>query len=710
MIGGYLCLALAAAVELSVSTPDGNLKKFEENMKKKWDSILEKHDDLPGTTGSPVISEPTSFPALDAVHDLAESEGATTVPTVAPIDFSKTLADLKKRLHEDVAKSTEPLHLDHLASPAPEDAEVPDLLNNLHKHIHDVHSSVHDVLHESLNHPGLKPAVQSLDLEHHDDAGDDDATNSLDSDLLAPQSMKVAGKDDAEAAESSKEKSDDSEDAPKANDDEAEGSADFKPAEGKDADAVDAARATPLVSDESEAMHGMKQLMGAVKMIVMLQPMLEPLKEKLSMALEHMAPEDQAKAEGILKHIKALDVYSKVTAGLMAGVIAAKDGSEEDKEKAMATLIVGVKQIQKKVAEHLIEMKTETQAMKEDGAPADVDGALPHEHAVSAGHAGMPMDKMTALLVKLGKQIAQEIKDPANRHNPKVLLDIKLFLAVKDSVEKTQALMMAGGIALKQAKTAKEKTAVKAAVKKGMGKVVATLKSKMATLKKEALMLAVAAAEKAKGAEEGKGGEEGEGAAAAGEEDARDGAADSADSEKGSDSEKSDESSGAEAEDASTEDEEDSRKKPKASDASEDADEDAAPKAKKSKKPAKAAEAKAADDDDDDDSDDTDDASAKASKKPAATKPKKHAASDDEDDDDAPKKPTASKPKHATDDAAEEASADKDGTDEDKAKQNHPEISSADIAQIFGEAENEATGDQALKESADVDSGHLRTH
>merc|ERR1719171_1698390 len=128
--------------------------------------------------------------------------------------------------------------------------------------------------------------------------------------------------------------------------------------------------------------------------------------------------------------------------------------------------------------------------------PDAEDAEAPEAEGEHAKHAGMPMDKMTALLVKLGKQIAQEIKDPANRHNPKVLLDIKLFLAVKDSVEKTQALMMAGGIALKQAKTAKEKTAVKAAVKKGMGKVVATLKTKMADLKKEAVLLAAAVAHK----------------------------------------------------------------------------------------------------------------------------------------------------------------------------------------------------------------------
>merc|ERR1719420_2013163 len=130
-------------------------------------------------------------------------------------------------------------------------------------------------------------------------------------------------------------------------------------------------------------------------------------------------------------------------------------------------------------------MKGEAQAMPAEGAPAE-DAPVPHKT--------MPMDKMTGLLVKLGKKIAEEIKDPANRHNPKVLLDIKMFMAVKDSVEKTQALMMAGSIAIKKAKTSEEKEAVQVAVKKGMGKVEATLKAKMMALEKQALLLAVAAA------------------------------------------------------------------------------------------------------------------------------------------------------------------------------------------------------------------------
>ena len=68
----------------------------------------------------------------------------------------------------------------------------------------------------------------------------------------------------------------------------------------------------------------MQQLMSSVKMIVMLQPMLEPLKKKIEATVQHMQPEEAEKAMGIMKHILALDVYSKVTTQLLAGVVAAK--------------------------------------------------------------------------------------------------------------------------------------------------------------------------------------------------------------------------------------------------------------------------------------------------------------------------------------------------------------------------------------------------
>ena len=45
---------------------------------------------------------------------------------------------------------------------------VKDMLADLHKHVHDVHSSVHDSLESSLNHPAIKSTVDALDLAHED--------------------------------------------------------------------------------------------------------------------------------------------------------------------------------------------------------------------------------------------------------------------------------------------------------------------------------------------------------------------------------------------------------------------------------------------------------------------------------------------------------------------------------------------------------------
>merc|ERR1719160_1305254 len=157
-------------------------------------------------------------------------------------------------------------------------------------------------------------------------------------------------------------------------------------------------------------MQGMQKMMRTVKMIVMLEPMLEPLKQKLAGALEHMTPEEQEKAKSILKHITALDACAQVTSQLVAVVVQANQGTEEDREKALATLIVGIKQIQAKVGKHLIAMKQETKAMAAVGA-SDADAT---EGASDAPHpkGAVAMGKMTALLVKLGRKIKEEIKDP----------------------------------------------------------------------------------------------------------------------------------------------------------------------------------------------------------------------------------------------------------------------------------------------------------
>merc|ERR1719353_813646 len=282
-----------------------------------------------------------------------------------------------------------------LATEAPTEAptgDVSELLANLHMHIHDVHSSVHDALDGSLSHPAIQPSVDALHAEDESNTDNLAKAKAKLQELLMHPPAGVDAAEDAEAPEPSKD------------DDSAA------------ADAPAAEMPEKLSAEKAEAMQGMKRLMGAVKMIVMLQPMLEPLKEKLTLAVEHMSPKDAKKAEGILNHIKVLGVYSKVTAGLMAGVVAAKQGTAADREKAIATLILGVKQIQGKVAKHLMEMKQETLAMKPSGEDADAAADAPADaDAPAAGdahekHANQAMDKMTMLLVKLGKKIATEMK------------------------------------------------------------------------------------------------------------------------------------------------------------------------------------------------------------------------------------------------------------------------------------------------------------
>ena len=80
-------------------------------------------------------------------------------------------------------------------------------------------------------------------------------------------------------------------------------------------------------------------------------------------------------------------------------------------------------------------------------------------------------NKLTELLDQLGHKVKEEIKDPSKRDSPQVLFDVKLFLTVKDSVDKTKALIAAAGVALREAKHAEERQMVKEIVRKGMLKV-----------------------------------------------------------------------------------------------------------------------------------------------------------------------------------------------------------------------------------------------
>ena len=47
----------------------------------------------------------------------------------------------------------------------------------------------------------------------------------------------------------------------------------------------------------------------------------------------------------ILRHVNALDDYARTTQGLMKNVLAAKDGTKEEKRASMVALVDGVKSI-----------------------------------------------------------------------------------------------------------------------------------------------------------------------------------------------------------------------------------------------------------------------------------------------------------------------------------------------------------------------------
>ena len=140
-------------------------------------------------------------------------------------------------------------------------------------------------------------------------------------------------------------------------------------------------------------------------MILALKPMLEPLKLRLTLQLGKMAPNAAVQANEVLKDIESLEMYSKVTAGLMGALLAARNGSEDNKEKAMAELVAGVEKIHGRVEKLVGEMRT-----KMDTMPAIDLLAAQQIQAVY----------MKALLLRLGRKLAQEMKDPENRHNPKV--------------------------------------------------------------------------------------------------------------------------------------------------------------------------------------------------------------------------------------------------------------------------------------------------
>merc|ERR1719487_1314580 len=144
---------------------------------------------------------------------------------------------------------------------------------------------------------------------------------------------------------------------------------------------------------------------------------------------------------------------------------------------------MGLAKIEKGVKENLVAMRAAKAAT--DGADAPGLGA--------AGENKLPptTKKLHHLLKKMEVKVAQELADPELKNSPQVAVDVKMLATMKTAVKKSEALVLVAAIALKKAKTEKDKMKIKTVVKGAMHKVMEKLKTDVAELKEQAAAIAV---------------------------------------------------------------------------------------------------------------------------------------------------------------------------------------------------------------------------
>merc|ERR550514_738545 len=102
------------------------------------------------------------------------------------------------------------------------------------------------------------------------------------------------------------------------------------------------------------------------------------------------------------------------------------------------------------------------------------------------------MGKLNALLKKMEAKVDAELADPKRKDDPTVAVDVKMLQTMKDAVKKSEALVLVAALAMKKAKTDKERKKIKAEVSFAMHKVMGKLKEDVQALKAEAMVLASA--------------------------------------------------------------------------------------------------------------------------------------------------------------------------------------------------------------------------
>merc|ERR550514_22171 len=202
----------------------------------------------------------------------------------------------------------------------------------------------------------------------------------------------------------------------------------------KDSRSPDEKKKDALTGHEAEALAKIgKSLKTMVLMHVMMQPMLQ----KLTEVAAHVEGPARDAAVSTLQHLAALDLYSKKAGEMLAVIQKAEQGDQEEQDKAIKLLEVGLLMIKGGMHKHMMALKK----LKESHAAPPSD---------SMGINNAITGKLNAVVVQMQEKVDAELADPARKDDPLVGLDVQMLESMKKAVSKSEALVAAAEEGMKK--------------------------------------------------------------------------------------------------------------------------------------------------------------------------------------------------------------------------------------------------------------------
>jgi hypothetical protein len=117
------------------------------------------------------------------------------------------------------------------------------------------------------------------------------------------------------------------------------------------------------VMSPSDIKDAIEKMRASAKMMVVLHVLLKPIATKLGVAMEKMSPKDKAQAQGVIKHMDALDALSKKSTTMLSAIDLLEKSPPEYQEEGLGKIMLGMKAIQDGVHLHMVAMKNPVRPM-----------------------------------------------------------------------------------------------------------------------------------------------------------------------------------------------------------------------------------------------------------------------------------------------------------------------------------------------------------